>query len=242
MNLSRLISHSHLRSISAVRHPLGTSHRRGLLQHSVDLLEGKTLGFWDQEIGVDEAECAERSPQEEDLWSEINTAACSGSDVWGDDGDDAVPQPVGSGGKSNTTRSDWEREDFTDDNPGTWSPSCSEEEDVNADEGDHCRDGWLGRVGDTDNGDDELANKHTKSTPDHDGTTTVLLNDVEGDGCRADVDQGGDQADQERVVDGVELGEEGGTEIEDEVDSSPLLHHLQARSQDGSAKVASWVS
>jgi hypothetical protein len=75
VNLSRLISHSHLRSISAVRHPLSTRHWSSLLQHSVDLLKSKTLGLWDQEIRVDEAESAERSPQEEDLWAEIDTAA-----------------------------------------------------------------------------------------------------------------------------------------------------------------------
>lgn len=93
-NLSRLIGHSHLSSKSAVWDPLSTGHWCRLLQHSVDLFKSKTLGLWDQEIGVDEAECAERSPEEEDLWSKINTTACSGGDVWSDDGDDLVPLAV----------------------------------------------------------------------------------------------------------------------------------------------------
>jgi hypothetical protein len=50
----RLLSHTHLNSICAMRHPLGTRHRRSLLQHSIDLLQRKTLGFWDKEVGVNQ--------------------------------------------------------------------------------------------------------------------------------------------------------------------------------------------
>lgn len=88
VNLSRLISHSHLSSISAVRNPLGTSHRGSLLQHSIDLLEGKALSFRDQKVGVNEADRAEGTPEEEDLCSEIDSTAGGRGDVWGDDGDD----------------------------------------------------------------------------------------------------------------------------------------------------------
>jgi hypothetical protein len=45
--------------------------------------------------------------------------------VWGDDCDDAVPEPVGGGREGNTTGSDGEREDFADENPGTCSIKVS---------------------------------------------------------------------------------------------------------------------
>lgn len=83
------------------------------------MLERKTLGFWNEDIGVDEASCAEGSPDEEDAGAEVGLTFVGTNHVWGDDSDNAVPEPVGGGGKSNTTGSDWKREDFTDENPGT---------------------------------------------------------------------------------------------------------------------------
>jgi len=224
----RLLGHTHLRGEGAVWHPFSTSHWSGLLQHSVDLLQGKTLGLRDEEVCVEEAHDAERSPEEENLWSEVDAAASCGSDVWGNNCDDAIPQPVGRGGKGNTAGSDWQREDFTNDNPGSWSPSGGEEEDVDADERDHGGNGWLTGVGNTNDANNKLANNHTESTPDHDRSSAKLLDNEEGDWGRAHINQGGDQTDQERVVDSVELGEEGGSEIENEVDTGPLLHHLHA--------------
>lgn len=38
----------------------------------------------------------------------------------------AVPEPVRGGGQTNTTRSDWEREDLADDNPSSWTPGGGE--------------------------------------------------------------------------------------------------------------------
>lgn len=40
----------------------------------------------------------------------------------------------------------------------------------------------------------------------------------------------------------MELSEEGGTEVKDEVDTSPLLHHLERCSQDSSAEVGGGVA
>jgi hypothetical protein len=57
-------------------HPLSTGHWRRLLQHPVNLFEGQALGFRNQEDGVDEAEKAEGTPEEEDLRAEIDTATC----------------------------------------------------------------------------------------------------------------------------------------------------------------------
>jgi len=235
-----LLGQAHIGSEGAVRNPFAGGTRSGLFQHAVDLLEGEALGFWDEHVGVDEAGGAERAPDEEDAGPEVGFALVGADHVWGDDGDDAVPEPVGGGGESNTTGSDGEREDFTDENPSTWTPGGGEEEDVDADECNLGGGGLLVAIGsgsDTNDTCDELADQHTKSTVDHDWSTTELLNGPEGDWSRADVDEGGDQTDEEGVGDGAELLEEGGTEVEDEVDTSPLLHHLERCTQDGSAEI-----
>ena len=55
----------------------------------------------------------------------------------------AVPEPVGGGGETYTTGSDWEREDLANNDPGTWSPRGSEHGDVDADERNHSVDGTV---------------------------------------------------------------------------------------------------
>jgi hypothetical protein len=39
------------------------------------------------------------------------------------------------------------------------------------------------------------------------------------------------------LLDGAKLLEEGGAEVEDEVDTSPLLHHLERYAQEGTAQL-----
>jgi len=239
-----------------VGNPLGRGTRGGLLHHAVDLLEGKTLGLGNQEPRVHEGAGTETSPDEEDRRSEV--AFVRVNHVGSDDSNDGVPQPVGGGRESDTTRSDGKREDFTDQNPGTRAPSGSEEEDEDGNEGDLSVDSGdvvgagkivtTGGVGDlvsvvetdgnTDNSDDKLADQHAEGTPDEERTATELLNSVEGDGGRADVDKGEDQRDQEGVADGTGGLEERSRVVEDEVDTSPLLHHLQRGTKDGLAQVA----
>lgn len=46
----------------------------------------------------------------------------------------AVTQPAGCSRQADTARTDWEREDFTDDDPGARTPSGGKEEDVNENE------------------------------------------------------------------------------------------------------------
>lgn len=232
--------------------PAGRGTGSGLLHHLVDLLERQTLGLGDQEVGVDESASAETSPDEEDGGLQV---ALVGTDhVGGDDGDDGVPQPVGSSGQSNTTRSDRQREDLTNDNPGTGTPGGGEEEDEDGDEGDLSIDsgnvvgnvlGSVGGIGvglvetngNTNDGDQELADEHTKSTDDENGTTTESLDSPERQGSGADVDQREDQRDQEGVADGTGGLEERGRVVEDEVDTSPLLHHLHGGTENGSSQV-----
>lgn len=91
--------------------------------------------------------------------------------------------------------------------------------------------------GGTNSTDDELHDDHTGGTEDQDRTTSKLLNHDEGGWGGEHVDEGGDHGDEERVVDGTELLEEDGTEVEDEVDTSELLHHLHTNTEKCSALV-----
>jgi len=83
-------------------------------------------------------------------------------EVRGDDGKDTIPEPVGSGGKTNTSGSDRDGENFTDNNPSSWSPSGSEEEDVDTDQRNlTLNSGGVFTVGNTNDSANELANEHT---------------------------------------------------------------------------------
>lgn len=99
------------------------------------------------------------------------------------------------------------------------APGAGEEEDVDADEGNHGLDGSVGAGDSSDDGNDELADNHAKSTPDEQRSSSNLLHRPEGDGGGADVDEGGDEGDQEGVVDSSELLEEGSSCNELERDS-----------------------
>ena len=250
------VGETHLGGESGGRHPSGRSAGVGLLQHAVNLFQGEALGLRNQEIGVDETAGAERAPDEEDLCAEI--ALVHANHVRSNDGNDlgqpvseettmkgarmmtyAVPEPVGGSREGDTAGADWKRKNLSDDNPRTWTPSGSEEEDVDADECDHGADGFgVSPINRADNGNDELADDHSQSTPDKKGATTESLNGPEGDWGGADIDEGGDEADEEGITDGSELLEESRSEVEDEVDTRPLLHHLQGSAEDGSTQVA----
>ena len=143
----------------------------------------------------------------------------------------AVPEPIGRGRDTNTARSNWKRKDLSDNHPGTRPPGGSEEGDVEADEGNHSRDSSIvmsrglagGNTNDTDN---ELHDDHSCASDDEDLAATEAFHCPKGDGGRADVDQGCDEGDEKGVGDRAEGGEEDGSEIEDEVDTGQLLHHL----------------
>jgi len=58
-------------------------------------------------------------------------------EVGGDDGNDAVPEPVGRGRETDTTGADGEGEDLADEDPRSGAPGHGEDGDVQANEGDH---------------------------------------------------------------------------------------------------------
>ncbi len=65
------LGESHLRGEGGVRAPLGRGPRGRLLQHPVHLFQREALGFRNQEVRVKETHEAERSPNEEHLFSQI---------------------------------------------------------------------------------------------------------------------------------------------------------------------------
>lgn len=158
----------------------------------------------------------------------------------------AVPEPVGGGGETDTTGTDWEREDLANDDPGGRTPGHGETGDEEADEGDHGGDGGVVALvglarGVTNAADDDLHDNHAHGTVDEDGAATEALDNVEGDRGGADVDEGSDELDEEGVADRAELLEEDGTEIEDEVDTSQLLHSLESNTEKSAAQVGGAV-
>jgi hypothetical protein len=232
--------------------PLGRVAGSSLLEHLVDLLQGQALGLGDQEVGVDESAGAKTTPDEEDRGAQV--ALVLTNHVGGDDSNNRVPQPVGGSGQTDTARTDGQREDLANDNPCARSPGGGEEENEDGNEGNLGVDSRdvVGKSGVrvagvrvsvveadryTNDGHQELADQHTESTPEEDGAAAKLLDSPEGDGSGADVDQGEDQGDQEGVVNGTSRLQEGSRVVEDEVDTSPLLHHLEGSSEDRAAQV-----
>lgn len=129
--------------------------------------------------------------------------------------DDGIPEPVRAGGDTDAARAYGQGEDLADDDPGGGAPGHGEEADVDADEGDHGRDGGrvvglLSPLRDANGRHDELAHDHAHGAVDQQGAAAELLNGEEGDGRRQHVDERRDQRDEEHVGDGAELLEEDG--------------------------------
>jgi len=219
--------------------PLGTGSWSRLLHHAVNLLKRQALGLRNEEVGVHESARAETAPNEEDGRFEV---AFVGADhVGGDDCNDGVPEPVRGGGQTDTTGADRQREDFTDDNPCSRTPGRGEEENEDGDEGNlgvDSRDvvgnsiassigvGVVEADGDTDDGNEELADQHAERTPDEERTTSELLNGIEGERGGADVDESEDQGDQESVANSSSGLQEWSGVVENEVDTSPEKYQL----------------
>ena len=148
------------------------------------------------------------------------------------------------GSLADTFRANGQREDLSDENPGGGAPGCGEEEYVETGEDDEARGCGLATLIDcADNGDEKFADEHAKGAVDQECASTQLLDSPERDGRGADVDCSGDHGDGKGVRQANSL-EEGGAVVclklvtiayqpctltltEDEVDTSPLLKHLQ---------------
>ena len=66
-----LLGHTHLVGKGGVRYPAGGLARCGLLEHAVDLLEGKALRLGDEEREGDHAADVDRAEEQEELPAEL---------------------------------------------------------------------------------------------------------------------------------------------------------------------------
>ena len=79
---------------------------------------------------------------------------------------------------------------------------------------------------DTNDADNELRDDHAWAADNKNSASTELFNQVERYGGRTHVNKRSNQDDQERIFDSVKACEEDCSEVEYEVDSGELLHHL----------------
>jgi len=225
----------------------------GLSVKEIDLLEGETLSLGNAEVGEEEASDTSRSPNEEDLDTKVGgpdsvDTSCGGVDQVGSSvSDTKVPEPVGRGRHGHGLSSDSKREDFSGDDPGDRTPSGSEGSDVDANESDEnslggdvdgTRSDISGRTGgDTNNGNDELANSHDDSSAEKHRSSTGSIDHENTGNSANNVDDVGDDSDDEGVRD-TGSSEEGRAVVEDEVDTGQLLPTLDEDTGPGSEAVS----
>tara|TARA_R110002003_G_scaffold1113_3_gene22427 strand:- start:16067 stop:16372 length:306 start_codon:yes stop_codon:yes gene_type:complete len=92
-DLDVLLTKVHLSRKRAVGLPVARGAGSSLLKHLVDLLESKTLGLRDEEVGESEGDAAESAPHEEDVGTETSGVGAVGNEIGGNDSNDAVPEP-----------------------------------------------------------------------------------------------------------------------------------------------------
>lgn len=167
----------------------------------INLLKGKTLGLVNASVNKHTTDEAESTPNEEHLRLEVGVSRSAVHHVRSSVGNSPVEQPVGGGGDGETLGASLEGEQFTGDDPGDGAPGASEEEDVDAHEGDEDLVRDVGVDGCADDGDDELRDAHSDSTEHEQRTTTPFLDHVETGEGGDDVDDACDQGDDEGVLD-----------------------------------------
>ncbi len=194
----------------------------GVLVEDIDLFEGETLCLWDAEVCEYEASDTSGSPDEEHFWTEVTVFRID--NVWGGISDTEIPEPVGRGRHGHCFSADGEGENFGGDDPCDGTPGGGEKGNVDADEGDE--DFLAGLVGDgdgdTDDGDQVLADQHTSCSDEEETATTDVVDCPEGGDGHYYVDDVGDDGDDEGVGE-ARVGEEGRSVVEDEVDTGGRL-------------------
>jgi hypothetical protein len=124
--------------------------------------------------------------------------------------------------------------------PGDGSPRRSEEEDVNANEGDtrflssHVVDDNVSKIiltggGGSQDGNEKLRDAHANSAHKQDRASSPLVNGIETGNCRTDIDTAGNQTDNKLILEPRVL-EELSAVVEDEVNASQLLKRLEETS------------
>jgi len=232
MSLGLAVGDIHIRSVDVLVHEflavlLAGDGSRVVVQ-DIDLLERKTLGLGDAEVGEDETSQAGRSPDEEHLDAKGGISGTGVDEVRGGVTDTEIPEPVGGGGEGHGLGADVEGEDLGGDDPCDGAPGGGEEGDVDTDEGDESL--LAGLVldgdGDTDDGDEVFADEHAKGTEEQETTTSDTVNGPHSGNGHSDVDDVGGDRDDEGVLDAGVL-EESRAVVEDEVDTGKLLPSLE---------------
>lgn len=167
----------------------------------VDLFEGETFGFGDEEVGKDETAETCGSPDEEYFDSETSITRTGFDEIGRGISDSPVPQPVGCSGHRHCFRADSERIEFASDNPCARSPRRGEEKDVDTDKGDE---GLLsGDVGgsstNTNNGDNVLTDTHSGGADQEELAATEIVDSPHTREGGNDIDDIGDNTHHERV-------------------------------------------
>ncbi|KFY92569.1 hypothetical protein V500_04144 [Pseudogymnoascus sp. VKM F-4518 (FW-2643)] len=108
--------------------------------------------------------------------------------------------------------------------------------------GDDCDDLGEGAGRDADDADDKLCNDYAYSAKDKDAATAEALYNLEGRRGAKDVNEGSNKGDEEGVFNRAKGSEEDSSEVEDEVDTSKLLHHLEDYAKDCTADVGGALS
>jgi len=210
-----------------MRSPSRTSPRRALLNTPINLLQTQSLELIDTEVRKDRTASAKTAKYVEDLRAQVGVVHAD--EVWVDNSNDGVPQPVGCSTEADAAGSNRQGKDLANDDPSCWSPGGGKERDEDAEKSDFSGGAGCGLVFvcDADGGSDELADHHPDGAPDEERSPTEFLDCVEGDGRDDAVDEVADDLGDEGVLDGFEIAEEDGAVVEDEVYAGPLLEHLE---------------
>ena len=172
-------------------------------------IEGAYLG--NAEVREDDAARARRAPDEEHLGLEAGVARARVDEVGRRVANAKVPEPVARDGERHRLRTDVEREDLADDDPGDGAPRARERSNVDADERDERL--LAGRVrdrdGDADDRDEVLADAHHDRAPDEQRATAKALDTPHAGDGHEHVDDVGRDLRQEGVLD-AGVGEERG--------------------------------
>lgn len=194
-------------------------------------IKKKKKWYIHKEVDIKDGNGAGSTPHETSLIAEITRISVD--EVGIDLSEDVVPQPVGSGSERHGLATDVEGEELTDEDPGGGTPGGGETEDVNESEHDQAStSGLRARSSGTDDGDNVLRDNHNDTAVDEQlATAETIHSNKTGEG-RERVDDVGEGLNEEGIgkVGGFE---EGSTVVEDKVNTSKLLEHLDEDTDQG---------
>lgn len=176
------LCHAHSMSECLIGLPLCAGHRSSFFQHFVHLLQCQVLRLGDKEKGKQEGKNECTTPNKENLSPKVTLISVH--NVWCDDCNDTVPEPIGGCRKANAFGTNRKGIDLSDDDPCTRAPGDGEGRDVAASEYDktkvsvpvsNCDSHVIQRKSDlrsvaslfdsSQDGDNELADTHGCRTP-----------------------------------------------------------------------------